>query len=358
MSVSHVGLRHLLAWSTCLALVASPALAAAKPKGKPACVVAFEQAQEKRRKGRLMAAKEQLLSCARRSCGDIVQRECTTMLDQVRIETPTVVFAVTDARGELLTDVQVKMDGRVITSRLDGRAVSVDPGTHVFSFSTPEGQSTEQQSTIFEGAASQRVAVTFPPREVLEPAPEIEAASKSETKAGTKVEAQAEPGDVNDEKRADTRVRTDDAIRPDEAALAAPPPRSESKKKRARGSAGPVEAKSGPTVLPYVFAGVGVVSLGSFFALGAMRNSAERDLRKCWPSCSEDRLDGVKRLAVAANVSLGVSGAAFATGAVLFFTGRMGSQKEKQARAKANTAYALDVESTRSGVVAKVSGSF
>jgi hypothetical protein len=284
------------------------------------------------------------------------------MLDQVRIETPTVVFAVTDARGELLTDVQVKMDGRVITSRLDGRAVSVDPGTHVFSFSTPEGQSAEQQSTIFEGAASQRVAVTFPPREVLEPAPETAAArrsvARSEARAETEVEAKAEPADVNDEKRADTRARTDDAVRSDEAALAAPPPKSESKKKRARGSVEADKAKSAPTVLPFVFAGVGVASLASFFALGAMRNSAERDLRKCWPSCSEDRLDNVKQLAVAANVSLGVSGAAFATGAVLFFTGRLGSRQEKQARAKANTAYALDVESTPSSVVAKVTGSF
>jgi hypothetical protein len=354
MSISQVGLRHLISWSTCCALLAGTGIAVAKPKGKPACVVAFEQAQEKRRKGRLTAAKEQLLSCARRTCGEIVQRECTTMLDQVRIETPTVVFAVTDARGELLTDVQVKMDGRAVTSRLDGRAVSVDPGTHVFSFKSSEGQTAEQEFTIFEGAASQRVAVSFPPREVLEPKPE--GASKAEATGAAKGDVKAEASSDLDEKRADTRVRTDDAVRADEAALAAPPARSESKERK-RADSDAVETKSSSSVLPYVFAGVGVASLGGFFALGAMRNSAERDLQKCWPRCSEDRLDEVKRFAVGANVSLGISGAAFATSAVLLLSRRLGTRQE-QARTKSNTAYALDVESSRGGVVAKVSGSF
>ena len=39
-----------------------------------------------------------------------------------------------DAKGEDLTEVRLTIDGETVAERLDGRALTLDPGTHTFRF--------------------------------------------------------------------------------------------------------------------------------------------------------------------------------------------------------------------------------
>ena len=75
---------------------------------------------------------------------------------------PSVVPLVVDDKGDPRVDVQVKMDGRVIASELNGRAIPVDPGTHEFSFSTPAGVFASKQVTFAKGERNRTLAVSMP----------------------------------------------------------------------------------------------------------------------------------------------------------------------------------------------------
>jgi hypothetical protein len=63
-----------------------------------------------------------------------VRVECSRRVADLNGEIPTVIFDVKDAAGRDLTAVQVSMDGEVIAHRLEGTAISIDPGEHTFAF--------------------------------------------------------------------------------------------------------------------------------------------------------------------------------------------------------------------------------
>ncbi len=123
--------------SAALLLAAVGLAGPARADDKPACAAAYQKAQESIHASHLREARDLMSSCAKASCGPFVQQECVaayTRLDTYDI--PSIVPRATDESGAPRTDVQVTMDGEVITSSLDGRAVSVDPGLHEFSFSS------------------------------------------------------------------------------------------------------------------------------------------------------------------------------------------------------------------------------
>jgi hypothetical protein len=108
---------------------------------------------------KLRRAKASLLACARPACGKVVYRECTKMLSQLETDIPSVVLAAKDDRGEPLVDVQVSMDGEVLTSHLDGRALSIDPGIHHFSFTAPNGVADLVKVPISQGERNRTLSV-------------------------------------------------------------------------------------------------------------------------------------------------------------------------------------------------------
>lgn len=77
---------------------------------------------------------------------------------------PTIVFDVRSASGEELTNVKVTQDGKPFLDKLDGKAVTVDLGPHVFRFEPTDGKSQplEQKTVIHEGEKNRRVSVTLP----------------------------------------------------------------------------------------------------------------------------------------------------------------------------------------------------
>jgi hypothetical protein len=83
---------------------------------------------------RLRAERAQLLVCADSSCPADIRKECVRRVDDVNAAIPTILFEVKDGGGNTLSAVRVSMDGEVIAERIEGVALSIDPGDHAFTF--------------------------------------------------------------------------------------------------------------------------------------------------------------------------------------------------------------------------------
>jgi hypothetical protein len=101
---------------------------------KVACIDANTRGQDLRRGGELAAAREQLRACTDPSCPGLVRDDCSRRLDELEKAQPTVVFEVKDGAGNDLSDVEVTVDGDATVHSLDGTALRIDPGEHVFVF--------------------------------------------------------------------------------------------------------------------------------------------------------------------------------------------------------------------------------
>lgn len=111
-----------------------------------ACAEAYEQAQVNRNSGKLRESEDQLRVCVRDVCPDFVKVDCGQWLSDVRREMPSVILMVTDGSGNEITDVQVTLDGTVLSGSLDGRAFEVNPGPHEFTFERADAKRAERVS--------------------------------------------------------------------------------------------------------------------------------------------------------------------------------------------------------------------
>jgi hypothetical protein len=124
-----------------------------------ACLDAANQGQTLRDGHKMILAREQFRLCAQATCPAVVRKDCASWLDQLDLVQPTVVFDATDSSGNDVSAATVKVDGRVLTSRLDGTALAVDPGEHTFTFEAP-GQPTVTRTLVLkEGESMRRVPV-------------------------------------------------------------------------------------------------------------------------------------------------------------------------------------------------------
>lgn len=122
------------------------------------CVAASEGGQKLRQKGQLRDARDRFQQCTRAVCPALVQRGCTTWLNEVVALLPTVTLSAVDGQGKDLVDVTVSLDGKPLVQRLDGKAVAVDPGVHVFRFES-NGQGVDERVVITEGDKARKVSV-------------------------------------------------------------------------------------------------------------------------------------------------------------------------------------------------------
>jgi hypothetical protein len=137
------------ALSLALALVFVPALAHADEKA--ACFDASEKAQKLKNEKKLTDARAQFIICAREICPSVVRVECARALAEVESSTSTVVIRARDAGGKDIIDVKVYVDGNLLLPRLQGTAVTVDPGAHKFRYEFPNGKTVEEDVLIAEG---------------------------------------------------------------------------------------------------------------------------------------------------------------------------------------------------------------
>jgi hypothetical protein len=211
-------------------------------------------------------------------------------VDQVNASLPTVVIEAKDGSGNDLAAVKVTMDGDVLAEKLDGSALSIDPGAHTFTFEVAGQPPITKQLVIREGQKDRREVLQFgaPPAEAAKPA-----ASTSK---------------------------------------AAPNPAIET-------SVDQVSSSSGNTqkTLALVAGGVGVVgvAVGSIFGLQSMskHNDAEK---KCPGECPDQAgVDLWNEARTAGNIStiaFAVGGVGLATGAILWFTAKPSRSSSVQAQ--------------------------
>ena len=125
------------------------------------CLAASEVSLKAGNEHKLRAERSALLICAATSCPPDVRRECIRRVDEVNAAIPTIVFVAKDASGSDLSAVKVVMDGEVLAERLDGSALSIDPGVRSFRFETAGHLPITKQFVISESQKNRYEGVMF-----------------------------------------------------------------------------------------------------------------------------------------------------------------------------------------------------
>lgn len=132
------------------------------------CTDAYEQSQIQMKQrtsdgeSALLRARASLLTCMRSNCKDWMVADCSKWLSEVEARIPTVVFSARNTAGRDLTEIQVqKPTGQTLTARIDGRAIELEPGQHVFIFVSEDGTRVEKPALVREGEKAQSIVATF-----------------------------------------------------------------------------------------------------------------------------------------------------------------------------------------------------
>lgn len=126
---------------------------------KKECVAANSDAQDLRREGKLLAAREKLAICVSTSCPEPVRQDCAERFDEIGKAMPSVVFDVMNASGRYTAGVTITMDGQQLAAGAGTRtAIELDPGVHTFTFEAPGQQKVEKKLIFAEGAKRRRFA--------------------------------------------------------------------------------------------------------------------------------------------------------------------------------------------------------
>jgi hypothetical protein len=152
--------RAIFALSVATGLFVSDRSRAADPTTAD-CLAANENAIVLLREHKLRDARAQLLVCAAANCPGDVRAECSRRVGEVNAAMPTVVFEAKDGAGNDVSIVTVTMDGRPLVDRLEGTAISLDPGEHVFLFQIPGQPGVEKRFVIRQGEKDRRERVTL-----------------------------------------------------------------------------------------------------------------------------------------------------------------------------------------------------
>ena len=159
-AVTRVRVRHAALFATLAAAVLFVSPARAADPTVEECVSANERSVPLRKAGKLREARAGLLRCSSASCPAAVRDDCIAEATRLERALPSLVFAVKDAAGNDLTAVRITMDGQPFAERLDGAALDVDPGEHVFVLSA-QGQTVERKLLVREGEKSRREQITI-----------------------------------------------------------------------------------------------------------------------------------------------------------------------------------------------------
>jgi hypothetical protein len=235
--------------------VATPAMGQSSNELKVKCANAYEQAQRTRNEGLFLASRQHLLICADDLCPPVLRNECVKWLGEVDSAMPSVVIVAKDAAGNEVSDVTVVVDGTKVLDHLDGKALPVDPGVHLFKFKREGSHTVEQKVLIREAEKRRPVAVTF-------------GATKDDTPEDKPTPTPSSPSSV-------------------------------------------------PTAT-YILAGVGVVALGISVPMYIGYFDKKSRLDDCAGSCKQDDVDAAKRQLVGANIATWIGVAAIGTGIIVW----------------------------------------
>ena len=255
--------------SLALAVTTLASSAAAEPASPPptteACIASFDRGQRALSDRALRRALSELIVCSQESCPSLLRTDCAGVLAEVRSALPSVVFAADDGDGHELTDVKVYAGTELLAAKLDGRAVSVDPGTFDLRFERVGQPALVVSRMIREGEKSRVIRVSF----------------------GTPASSSGAPSVAGPERSADVT----------------------SGKRSAVG-----------WVLPGALAVVGVAGVGVALFTRLSFDSRVDELRiRCAPECTRTERDDLSGMVVTSNVALGVGVGALALSVATWF---------------------------------------
>jgi hypothetical protein len=147
-------------------VVAATALSLALPLTAHAdeadeCASAAEEASVLESKSDFVTARDRYLRCARATCPKVVVQDCTSALTGIDKKLPTIVFAAKDASGHDLVDVTVSIGEKTITSKLDGKAIPMNPGELKLHFDAKGVGASDTQVVVREGEQARVVSVVL-----------------------------------------------------------------------------------------------------------------------------------------------------------------------------------------------------
>lgn len=145
-----------------LASWSSEAFAQEAPSINAECASAYEQGQVQRKSGQLISARSTLQTCARDECPDFIRTDCANWFGEVQAEVPTLVFAAR-SQGRDLSEVRVTVGERVLSERVDGQVVELDPGEYDFEFQAAEMRPLVQHFVIARGERNRLIQVELAP---------------------------------------------------------------------------------------------------------------------------------------------------------------------------------------------------
>ncbi|HSY21537.1 MAG TPA: hypothetical protein VK841_05455 [Polyangiaceae bacterium] len=235
----------------------------AEGAGSAGCVRAYESAQLARRDERLLDARRELRLCGGETCPAVLRRDCVEWLGQTEAGIPTLVLeAKTD--GGAVFDVAASIDGRRVTTALDGRPIEVDPGLHRVTFERAGLPPIEQRIILREGEKNRLLvaAWTTPKGPPVSSLPLLE--------------------------RVDRFERTERPVPPG----------------------------------VYVASGIALLGFVDFAIAAALGESLRNQLAAsgCAPFCSRGQTDALRTRYIVADIGLGIGVAELATAVVLFVT--------------------------------------
>ncbi len=140
-----------------LTISASSAFAMAEP-----CNEAMVKGQKLRDAGTFLQARASFANCAVESCEEALRQFCSDSLVELDKQIPSIVLAARDGEGHDLVDVRVTVDGVVMATKLDGKPIPVDPGSHTIRFETGPNSLIELKIVAQAGEKSRTVRAEFP----------------------------------------------------------------------------------------------------------------------------------------------------------------------------------------------------
>lgn len=140
-----------------------PGVAGAQGSGEATsqCIAAHVEAQRLQKSAKLREARAALVRCSDPSCPSVLVQECTDLFAELDRAVPSLVFVARDDQGKDIADARVLDGDAVLLTRLDGKAVEVDPGEHRFRVERAGGDVVEQKLVVREGDKLRRVEVVF-----------------------------------------------------------------------------------------------------------------------------------------------------------------------------------------------------
>jgi hypothetical protein len=127
------------------------------------CLAASDASLKSGNEHKLRTERAQLLVCAATSCPADIRKECVRRVDDVNAAIPTIIFEAKDGSGKDLSAVKVTMDGELLAERLEGTALSIDPGEHTFVFETAGQPPLSKQFVIRESQKERRESIVIGP---------------------------------------------------------------------------------------------------------------------------------------------------------------------------------------------------